>query len=139
VRVVHAARHAALAREVHATATRPLRLPGLGHGAAPAGTTIVLAATPESFSAAAGGRAPEWAGGVAIPQQRRIVVPAYPAPGVDRRSAEATLRHEIVHLILHERLPPPIPRWFDEGYAEIASGSWDASAAWTLRVALLLV
>jgi hypothetical protein len=138
VQVLHAPRHAALAREALATATRPLPLPGLGRRAAPESTTIVLAPTPEAFSEAAGGRAPEWAGGVAIPRLRRIVVPAYPQAGVDRRSAEATLRHEIVHLIVHQQLPSPVPRWFDEGYAEIASGSWDASAAWTLRVAMLL-
>jgi hypothetical protein len=138
VRVVHAERHGALARAALATATRPRPLPGLGPRAAPAGTTIVLATSPASFAAAAGGRVPEWAGGVAIPSQRRIVVPAYTVPGVDRRSAEATLRHEIVHLIVHEELPAPIPRWFDEGYAEIASGGWDASAGWTLRIALLL-
>jgi hypothetical protein len=110
----------------------------MGRGTAPEGTTIVLAPDPAAFSAAAGGRVPEWAGGVAVPSLGLIVMPAYPVAGVDRRSAQATLRHEIVHLILHEALPAPIPRWFDEGYAEVASGSWDASAAWTLRVAMLL-
>lgn len=98
----------------------------------------MLAPSPEAFAEAAGGRVPEWAGGLAIPSRLLIVMPAYPVPGVDRRSAEATLRHEIVHLVLHETFPAPLPRWFDEGYSEVASGSWDASAAWTLRLALLL-
>lgn len=138
MRILHVPRNAGLAREALATATRPIPLPGLGRGAAPEGTTIVLAPSPDAFAEAAGGRPPEWAGGLAIPSRLLIVVPAYPVPGVDRRGAEATLRHEIVHLILHETLPRPLPRWFDEGYAEVASGSWDASAAWTLRVALVL-
>lgn len=136
--MLHAPRHAALGREALATLATPLLLPGFGRGAAPEGTTLVLAPSPEAFAAATGGRAPEWAGGVAIPSEMRIVVPAYPLPGGDRRSAAATLRHEIVHLVVHERFPAPVPRWFDEGYAEVASGGWDASAAWTLRVALLL-
>lgn len=137
-RVLHAPQHAALAREALATLARPLPLPGLGRAPAPEGTTLVLAPSPAAFSAATGGRAPEWAGGVAIPSERRIVVPAYPVPGTDRRGAAATLRHEIVHLFVHERFPAPVPRWFDEGYAEVASGSWDASAAWQLRLAMLL-
>jgi hypothetical protein len=130
LRILHAPGHTPLAREALAAATRPIPLPGLGRGAAPAGTTIVLAPSPEAFSEAAGGRVPEWAGGLAIPSRLLIVMPAYPVPGVDRRSAQATLRHEIVHLVLHETFPSPLPRWFDEGYSEVASG--------TLRLALLL-
>lgn len=136
--MIHAPRHAALAREVMAQAVAPMPLPGFGRGAAPESTTIVLAASPRAFSAATGGRTPEWAGGVAMPYERTIVIPAYPVPGVDRRQAGATLRHEIVHLVLHERLPGTIPRWFDEGYAEVASGSWNADEAWALRVAFML-
>lgn len=138
MQVLHASAHAALAREAMSALRTPRRMPGLGSVAAPEGTTLVLAPSPAAFAEATGGRAPEWAGGVAIPDLGRIVVPAYPQPGVDRRGAAATLRHEIAHLVVHERLPAPAPRWFDEGYAEVSSGSWDASAAWTLRVALLL-
>lgn len=113
-------------------------LPGFGPGTVPESTTIVLAPGPRSFAAAAGGGAPEWAGGVAMPYARRIVLPAYPVPGVRPVDAAATLRHEIVHLALHERLPKPIPRWFNEGYAEVAAGSWDVESAWQLRLAFLL-
>lgn len=138
VRVVHAPREAPLAREVLAAATRPMPLPGFGRGAVPESTTIVLAPAPRDFAAAAGGGVPEWAGGVAIPSERIIVLPTYPIPGVRPVQAAATLRHEIAHLVLAERLPPPIPRWFNEGYAEVASGSWDVEGAWALRVAFLL-
>jgi hypothetical protein len=138
VRVAHAPRHRALARETLETALRPMQYPGIGPMRAPDSTLIVLAPTPEAFSAATGGRAPEWAGGVAFPHERIIVIPAYPVPGVRASSAAATLRHEIAHVTLRAYLPGHIPRWFDEGYAEIASGSWDSESAWTLRVAFLL-
>jgi hypothetical protein len=138
VRVYHAPRHAALAREVAATAVRPLPMPGLGRVAAPDSTTIVLAPTPRAFSQATGGGAPEWAGGVAIPDLRLIVLPVYPLPNVRPADAAATLRHELAHLALAERMPEPIPRWFTEGYAEVAAGSWDVESGWTLRVAFML-
>ncbi|HEX6912734.1 MAG TPA: hypothetical protein VF142_20170 [Longimicrobium sp.] len=138
MRVIHAPRQAALAREVLATATRPMLLPGFGRGTVPESTLIVLAPTPADFGAATGGGAPEWAGGVAIPHLRAIVLPTYPIPNVRPADAAATLRHEIAHLALRERLPGTIPRWFTEGYAEVAAGSWDVESGWTLRLAFLL-
>lgn len=138
VRVIHAPRQLPLAREVLAAATRPMPLPGFGRGAVPESTTIVLAPTPRAFAEATGGGAPEWAGGVAIPDARVIVLPTYPIPNVRPADAAATLRHEIAHLALAQRLPEPIPRWFTEGYAEVAAGSWDVESGWTLRVAFVL-
>lgn len=135
---MYAPRQAALARQVLASATRPMPLPGFGHGAVPESTLIVLAPTPADFAAATGGGAPEWAGGVAIPDLRAIVLPTYPVPNVRPVDAAATLRHEVAHLALHARLPEPIPRWFNEGYAEVAAGSWDVESGWTLRLAFLL-
>ncbi len=121
-----------------AAALRPMPLPGFGRGAVPDSTTIVLAPTPRAFSEATGGGAPEWAGGVAIPYLRLIVLPTYPIPNVRPADAAATLRHEIAHVALAQRLPEPIPRWFTEGYAEVAAGSWDVESGWTLRVAFML-
>jgi hypothetical protein len=138
VRVIHAPRHAPLAREVLAVARRPLVLPGLGSAAAPESTTIVLAADPGQWSAATGGMAPEWAGGVAFPDERLIVLPIYPSAAVRNSETGTVLRHELVHVLLQERLPGAIPRWFHEGYAEVAAGSWDVAGAWQLRVAFLM-
>lgn len=138
VRVVHAPRQLRLAREVLSTATRPMTFPGFGRGTVPESTMIVLAPTPRDFAAATGGGAPEWAGGVAIPDARLIVLPTYPIPNVRPADASATLRHEIAHVALAQRLPEPIPRWFTEGYAEVAAGSWDVESGWTLRVAFVL-
>lgn len=137
VTIDFAPRQRGLARQVLAAATRPFRLPGLGSASAPDSTTIILAPTPAAFRAATGGGAPEWAGGVAIPELRRIVIPAYPSAGVRDDEKGTVLRHEVVHLVLHDRLPEGVPRWFDEGYAEVASGGWDVEGAWQLRLALL--
>jgi hypothetical protein len=135
LRVVYAPRHRALAREVMAAARTPLRLPGMGAVALPESTTIILAPDAAAFRAATGGDAPEWAGGVAIPELRRIVLPAYPTPRAAEDDRATILRHELAHLVLHDRLPGIVPRWFDEGYAEVASGGWDVESAWQLRLA----
>ncbi len=138
VRVVHTPRQRLLAREVLAAATRPMTLPGFGRGTAPESTTIVLAASPAAWTEATGGLAPEWAGGIAFPFERVIVLPTYPSAAVREAEAAVRLRHELVHLALHERLKGQVPRWFDEGYAELASGGWDTESAWQLRLAFLL-
>jgi hypothetical protein len=138
VRVVHASRQRALAREVLAAALDSFPYPGLGRRAVPDSTTIVLAPSPAAFRAATGGGAPEWAGGVAIPDLRTIVLPTYPSKQVRREEASVLLRHEIAHLLLAQEVPEPVPRWFTEGYAEVASGGWDVEGAWQLRVAFLL-
>lgn len=136
VRVVYAPRHRALAREVMAVARTPLRLPGMGPVVLPESTTIVLAPDAAAFRAATDGEAPEWAGGVAIPELRRIVLPAYPTPRAPEEDRAVILRHEIAHLVLHRRVPGFVPRWFDEGYAQVASGGWDVESAWQLRIAI---
>lgn len=127
----------ALAEEVLATATLPLEMPGFGTVTAPDSTRIFVAPDAARFRELTGGRAPEWAGAVAFPQARVIVLPGYPVPGVDRTPA-VTIRHEIAHLVTNARLPQPVPRWFDEGMAELASGSWDVESAWKLRLAIAL-
>ena len=137
VRVVYAPRHRALAREVMAAARTPVRFPGMGAVAVPESTTIVLAADAAAFLSATEGGAPEWAGGVAIPELRRIVLPAYPSSHTREEDRGTTLRHEVAHLVLNERLPGIVPRWFDEGYAEVVSGGWDVESAWQLRWAFV--
>jgi hypothetical protein len=137
VRVIYAPRHRAVAHEVLAAARAPVRFPGFGAVSVPESTTIVVAPDARAFAAATGGGVPEWAGGVAIPDLRRIVLPHYPGARVRDDEQGTVLRHEIAHLVLHDRLPRDIPRWFDEGYAEVASGGWDVEGAWKLRVAFV--
>ncbi|HEX6749647.1 MAG TPA: hypothetical protein VF092_20315 [Longimicrobium sp.] len=126
-----------MAKRVMEAARRPVRFPGLGAVAVPESTTIVLASTPAEFAAATGGDIPEWAGGVAIPGLRRIVLPEYPGARVRDEDAAVILRHEVAHLVLHDRLGDLVPRWFDEGYAEVASGGWDVESGWQLRLSFL--
>ncbi len=47
------------------------------------------------------------------------------------------LRHELAHVALTRYLGSAVPRWFHEGYAQLAAGSWRASQAWKLRFAIL--
>jgi hypothetical protein len=113
-------------------------LPGLPDSV-PAGVLAVLAHTPEAFDELTGGVVPEWRAGVAIPSAGMLVIPTGEGPRVLDPEGRRTLRHEWAHLGLHEYLGDlRVPRWFSEGYAQWASGGFDASEAWRLRVLLAL-
>jgi hypothetical protein len=115
-------------------ALAPMPLPGMPGRAITAAGTIVLAPTPALFDSVTGGRAPDWAAGVAIPAQRLIVLPTYGRTGAE--DPVVTLRHELAHLALSAYLDGRAPRWFDEGYATWVSGGWDESSGWQIRLAL---
>ncbi len=103
----------------------------------PDSVRVYLAPDEAAFDSLTGGRIPEWGAGVAVPGLRTIVMPAFSERGSSGWSEARTLRHEWAHLGLHQWLQGlRIPRWFDEGYAEWASGGWDAEQGWQLRVAL---
>lgn len=109
-------------------------LPGLPE-ALPTGVTTVLAHTPAAFDELTGGAVPEWRAGVAIPSLGLMVVPTGEGKRILDPEGRRTLRHEWAHLGLHQRVGTlRAPRWFDEGYAQWASGGWDVSQAWRLRV-----
>ncbi|HSL70925.1 MAG TPA: hypothetical protein VK864_11830, partial [Longimicrobiales bacterium] len=101
--------------------------------------TIVLAPSNEAFQRAAGGRVPEWGAGVTVPEQSRIVLPAYVSVGRGGPLDYGTvLRHELAHIALHRAVSPaPVPRWFDEGYCSWAARELDLEAAWLLRLAFV--
>ena len=113
-------------------------LPGLPDSV-PAGVTAVLSRTPEAFDELTGGVVPEWRAGVAIPSAGMLVIPSGEGPRVLDPEGRRTLRHEWAHLGLHAYLGDlRVPRWFSEGYAQWASGGFDATEAWRLRVLLAL-
>ncbi len=113
-------------------------LPGLDSGV-PGGVTAVLAHSGAALDQLTGGRVPEWRAGVALPELALLVVPLHEGPRILDVEGRRTLRHEWAHLGLHQALAGArIPRWFDEGYAQWASGGWDATEAWRLRVLLAL-
>ena len=111
-------------------------LPGLPPGL-PATATVYLAASEDDFLDFAGGQVPEWSAGLAIPSTGTIVLPMYADDRTRGWSEERVMRHEWAHLGLHEYLRGlRVPRWFSEGYAEWASGGWNAAEGWRLRVAM---
>ena len=105
----------------------------------PRDVEVFIAPDGPSFDSLVGGRVPEWGAAVAIPDLGRIVIPRE----ADRRTRGWTearvLQHEWAHIGLHQYLPGlRVPRWFDEGYAEWASGGWSQAQGWRLRVAFAL-
>ncbi len=111
-------------------------LPGLPPGL-PATANVYLAASEADFLRFAGGQVPEWSAGLAIPSTGAIVLPMYADDRTRGWSEERVARHEWAHLGLHEYLRGlRIPRWFSEGYAEWASGGWNAAEGWRLRIAM---
>ena len=103
----------------------------------PTGVLFVLAPVEAEFVRLTGGSAPDWGAGVAIPAQSAIVVPAYTSARGSGWNDARVLRHEWAHIGLHQHLEGlRVPRWFSEGYAQWASGGWDWSEGWKLRVAL---
>ncbi|MCG6957304.1 MAG: hypothetical protein LJF04_15045 [Gemmatimonadetes bacterium] len=113
-------------------------LPGLPP-ADPRGVSVVVAHSTAAFDALTGGRVPEWRAAVAIPDRNLMVLPSHEGRSLVDAEGRRVLRHEWAHLGLHQYLGELlVPRWFDEGYAQWASGGWDASQAWRLRILLAL-
>ncbi len=136
--VYYAPRDALVAEAVLSLLNAQPRLPALPDSV-PSGVIAVLAHSPAAFDELTGGVVPEWRAGVAIPSLWMLVMPTGDGPRVLDAEGRRTLRHEWAHLGLHEHVGDlRVPRWFDEGYAQWASGGFDASEAWRLRVLLAL-
>lgn len=136
--VYYAPRDSLVARRVGELLDEQPGLPGLPPGL-PDGVHAVLAHTPVAFDEAIGGAVPEWRAGVAIPALNMLVMPTGEGVRVVDGEGLRTLRHEWAHLGLHQRLGDlRIPRWFNEGYAQWASGGFDAMGAWRLRVLIAM-
>ncbi len=113
-------------------------LPGLPD-TLPDHVTAALPHSARAFDALTGGQVPEWRAGVAIPALDLLVVPIGEGRALLSPEGRRVLRHEWAHLGLHQYLGNArAPRWFDEGYAQYASGGWDATEAWRLRILLAL-
>ena len=136
--VYHAGLDSLVAREVLDFLDAQRSLPGLPDSV-PDQVRAVLAHTSEAFDELTGGVVPEWRAGVAIPSLRMLVVPTRGGPSVLSTEGRRTLRHEWAHLGLSAELGGlRAPRWFTEGYAQWASGGFDATEVWRLRVLLAL-
>ena len=118
-----------LARSLAEAAARPAEWPGLGRSV-PGPLTILLARDQAGVDSLTGGQAPVWGVGFADPASRTILLRA-DAPDVHR-----TLRHELAHLALHDRVRVRVPLWFDEGYAGWAAGEWERLGGLELNLAV---
>lgn len=100
---------------------------------------VLIAIAPDArrFRAWAGTGAPEWGVAVAFPESRRVVMQGQSA-GSSAGDPVETLRHELAHLALHERLGNRPPRWFDEGYASVAAREWRREDVLTANMSLAL-
>jgi hypothetical protein len=100
---------------------------------------VLIAIAPDArrFRQWAGPGAPEWGVALAFPASRRVIMQGRSASS-DAGDPSETLRHELAHLALHERLGDRPPRWFDEGYASVAAREWKRDDVLAANVALAL-
>lgn len=102
----------------------------------PRDVTVFIAPDRNAFDSLAGGRVPDWGAAVAVPAHNRMVIPREGGRRTRGWTEARVLQHEWAHLGLHQYLSGlRVPRWFDEGYAEWASGGWSPTEGWRLRVA----
>lgn len=99
-----------------------MRLVGLEDAGAP----VLVLVAPESSPLAQ--KMPSWVSGYAVPEESFIVVfpqraVQYPIDGM-----EELLRHEMAHVLLARAAGgKDVPRWFNEGVATVAGGTWSIS------------
>lgn len=115
---------------------RQAPLPGLPE-TVPSRVLFYLAPDAVVWDFLTGGQVPDWGAGVAMPGRQMAVIPLFEAAVGGMRDRDRTTLHEWAHLGLHEYLDGlRVPRWFDEGYAQRASGGWNVQEAWRLRLGL---
>lgn len=115
-------------------------LPGLPEGL-PTGVRVVLAPSRAVWDSLAGGAPPEWSAALALPSRNLILLPAFSRADGGRSPWEEAriLRHEWAHLALYQWTGGlQAPMWFEEGYAQWASGGWGGGEGWRLRIAFAL-
>lgn len=101
---------------------------------------VDLARTPGEMATLAprGAPYPEYASGVAYSDLGLVLLtltPRFPNENLDLMQV---LRHELAHVALSDAVGPhPIPRWFNEGFAVMASGETSFERMWTLSTATL--
>jgi hypothetical protein len=110
-------------------ADRPIEWPGLGR-VRPSPLRLVVVPDARRMDSLTGGRAPRWGAAVALPAVRTIVIRA------DGGDLTGTLRHELGHLALHQRVTVRLPLWFDEGYAAWSAAEWERLGVLELNLAV---
>lgn len=96
---------------------------------------VFLVDSETRFDSLVGEQFPDWGAAAAIPSANRIVVKSPDSFRLNRPLAEL-LRHEYAHLALaHRTATGSAPRWFDEGFAMVASMEWSWSHNLTMNLA----
>jgi hypothetical protein len=101
---------------------------------------VDVARTPGEMATLAphGAPYPDYASGVAYPEIGLVLLtltPRFPAENLDLTQV---FRHELAHVALSAAVGShPIPRWFNEGFAVMASGETSFERMWTLSTATI--
>jgi hypothetical protein len=86
---------------------------------------VVVARTPGEMAALAPPNAPypDYAAGVAYPEIGLVLLSIKPVHPSGQQDLAEVFRHELAHVALEDAVNGrPIPRWFNEGFAVLASG-----------------
>jgi len=121
----------------HADRTVPQLAMALG---VPSGATVevFLAPDTETFRAMQPGTPPQWADGTAWPQRGLVYLRSNTVRiGTDEPLTQV-LDHELVHIILGRAFSPrPVPRWLQEGAAQILAEQYSSELTDRLASGLL--
>ncbi len=99
---------------------------------------VVLAPTQDLFHSLQPGSLPDWADGTAWPHRGLIFLRAPRLRGAASDSLETVLEHEIVHILIGRAFGSrPVPRWLQEGVAQLKSGEYTAETTATLARGIL--
>ena len=99
---------------------------------------VVVAPTQAEFHSLQPGHTPDWADGTAWPHRGWIFLRAPRLRGHTTESLEQVLKHELVHVLLGRAFGArPVPRWLQEGLAQLKSGEYTAETTRTLAMGTL--
>ena len=94
---------------------------------------VVVAPTQKLFHDLQPGSAPDWADGTAWPKRGWIFLRAPRLRGQTTETLEMVLEHELVHILLGRAFGPrKVPRWLQEGAAQLMAGEYTAETTKTL-------
>ena len=99
---------------------------------------VILAPTQDVFHKAQPGKVPQWADGTAWPSRGWIFLRAPRLRDNPTDRLETVLDHEIVHVLLGRAFRGrPVPRWLQEGVAQLMAGEYTAETTSTLASGVL--
>lgn len=99
---------------------------------------VVLAPTQDLFHSLQPGRVPQWADGTAWSSRGWIFLRAPRLRQNPTDSLETVLEHELVHILLGRAFSGrPVPRWLQEGVAQLMAGEYTAETTATLANGVL--